>query len=182
MIKGTKIVLRPIKDEDWTTIEQWGRDREVFWGPFQRFQLDHVPLLCQAYQQTGLLTRDSALLLVETIQDQEAVGYVRYSQIPFPDADMPYPEIGFGIAHANDRGKGFAKEAGGLLVGYLFAGHPAERIIAFTEQENIPAQRVMESVGFQQEGILRRSSFRDGRWRDIVIYGILRNDVNGETK
>jgi len=50
MIKGTKIVLRPIKHEDWTTIEKWGRDRDALWGPFQRFQLDHIPLLRQAYQ------------------------------------------------------------------------------------------------------------------------------------
>lgn len=182
MIKGTKIVLRPIKDEDWTTIEQWGRDRDALWGPFQRFQLDHIPLLRQAYQKTGLITRDSGFLLVETTQEQEIVGYVRYSQIPYPDADMPYPEIGFGIPHPNAQGKGYAKEAVRLLVNYLFAGYPVERIIAFTEQENVPAQRVMESVGFHQEGVLRHSIFRDGQWRNIVIYGILRDDVNAETK
>jgi len=182
MIKGTNIVLRPIKDEDWTIIEQWGRDQDALWGPFQRFQLDHVPLLHQAYQQMGLLTRDTGFLLVETTQDQEIVGYVRYSQIPYPDADMPYPEIGFGIPQASAQGKGYAKEAVKLLVGYLFAGYPVERIIAFTEQENFPAQRVMGSNGFQQEGVLRRSIFRDGQWRDIVIFGILREDAKDETK
>jgi RimJ/RimL family protein N-acetyltransferase len=176
MIRGERIVLRPIQDQDWPAIEEWGQKREALWGPYQRFQLDHVALLRQAYQQTGLLSRDSGLLLVETVQGQEVIGFVRYSMIPFPDADMPYPEIGFGIPKASARGKGYAKEAVTLLVQYLFAGYPVERIIAFTDQENIPAQRMMERVGFQQEGTLRRSMFRDGQWRDILIYGILRQD------
>lgn len=111
MIKGIKIVLRPIKDEDWPIIEQWGSDQDALRGAFQCFQLDHVPQLHQAYQQPELLTRASGLLLAETLQDQEIVGYVQYSQIPYPDADMPYPEIGFGVPQANAQGKGYAKEA-----------------------------------------------------------------------
>ena len=102
---------------------------------------------------------------------------MRYTLIPYPDADLPCPEIGFGIPEASAQGKGYAKQAVGLLVGYLFAGYPVERIMAFTEQENLPAQRVLEKNGFQKEGKLRRSMFRDGQWRDILIYGILRQQA-----
>lgn len=163
MIKGTRIVLRPIQDKDWPTLEEWGRDKDGLWGPYQRFQLDHLSLLRQTYQQTGLLKRESALLLVETIADQEVIGYVRYSPIPFPDADVPYPEIGFGIPKVSAQGKGYAREAVKLLVDYLFAGYPVERIAAFTDRENMPAQRLLQGLGFQQEGALRRSMFRDGQ-------------------
>ncbi len=178
MIKGKHILLRPIQDEDWPTIEAWGRDPNALWGPFQRFQLDHVPQLRQAYQQMGLLTRESALLLVETLQEKEVIGYVRYTLIPYPDGDIPCPEIGFGIPQTSAREKGFAKQAVGLLVKYLFAGYPVERIMAFTELENVPAQHVLEKNGFQREGKLRRAMFRDGQWRDILIYGILRQYPN----
>lgn len=182
MIKGARIVLRPVQDKDWQIIEEWGRDKNALWGAYQRFQLDHLPLLRQAYQQTGLLRRESALLLIETIVDQEVVGFVRNSMIPFPDADMPHPEIGFGIPNASARGKGYAKEAVNLLVDYLFAGYPVNRIIAFTDKENIPAQRAMQSLGFQQEGTLRRCMFRDGQWHEILIFGILRAEANPEKK
>jgi aminoglycoside 6'-N-acetyltransferase len=178
MIEGKRIVLRPIQDEDWTVIENWGADRDALWGPYQRFQLDHLPQLRQAYQHMGLLSRDSGLLLIETLQNRDVIGFVRYTLIPYPDADAPYPEIGFGIAKPEARGNGFAKEALKLLVGYLFEGYPVERIIAFTDQENLPAQRVMERVGFQREGTLRRAMFRGGQWQDMVIYGILRREVS----
>jgi RimJ/RimL family protein N-acetyltransferase len=176
MIKGTNIVLRPIDDDDWTTIEEWGKRREGFWGRYQRFQLDHLPLLRGAYQQTSLLSRESGILLIETLADQQVVGFVRYTLIPYPDADTPQPEIGFGIPQVDAQGKGYAKEALGLLVDYLFSGYPVERIMAFTDSENLAAQRVMESVGFQREGVLRRTMFRDGAWRDTFIYGVLRNE------
>jgi RimJ/RimL family protein N-acetyltransferase len=181
MIEGNQIRLRPIGDEDWLRFEEWGSSREALWGLFQRFQLDHVPLLREAYQQTGLLKRDSGILLVETIGDRQVVGFVRYTMLSLPDADLPHPEIGFGIPEVAARGKGHAKEGVRLLVEYLFAGYPVERVAAFTDEENRPAQRVLERVGFQREGVLRRATFRDGQWRDIAVYGILRHESGVKT-
>jgi aminoglycoside 6'-N-acetyltransferase len=182
MIKGNHVLLRPIQTEDWDTIETWGKDQNALWGPFQRFQLDHVPQLRQAFEQMGLLSRAAGFLLVETIQKQEIIGFVRYTLIPYPDADTPYPEIGFGIPEISAQGKGFAKEAVKILVDYLFAGYPVERIMAFTDAENLPAQRVLEKNGFQQEGRLRRSIFRAGQWCDTLIYGVLRQGAQLEEK
>lgn len=177
MIEGNRILLRPIRHEDWHKFEEWGSAREALWGPYQRLQLDHVPLLREAYQQNKLLGRESGILLVETIKDRRVVGFVRYTMLSIPDADLPHPEIGFGIPEATARRKGYAEEAVRLLIDYLFAGHPVERVTAFTDEGNRPAQRAMESVGFQREGVLRRAMFRDGQWRDIAVYGILRAEV-----
>ena len=176
MIKGKRILLRPIQDDDWPLFEEWGRSREALWGPFQRFQLDHLPLLRQVYQQTGLLSRESGLLLVETIADRQVIGFVRYTLTKFPDADFPHPEIGFGIPDVRARGKGLAREAVGLLVAHLFSGYAVERVSAVTDRENTAALRLLEALGFRQEGVLRRASFRDGDWRDMAVYGLLRSE------
>jgi len=176
VIKGTRVQLRPVCDEDWAVIEKWGRNREALWGPFQRFQIDHLPLLRQAYDRTKLLSRESGFLLIETAADRRVVGFVRYTLIKFPDADFPHPEIGFGITDLQMRKKGLAREAVGLLVEYLFSGYAVERVSALSETENIPAQRLLEALGFRREGVLRRASFRDGRWRDMAVYGLLRDE------
>ena len=177
MIQGRRILLRPIRDADWPKLEAWGASRDGLWGPFQRFQMDHVPLLRETYQQTGLLKRESGLLLVETTKDGHVIGYVRYAMLPVPDADLPHPEIGFGIPEASAREEGYATEAVRLLVEYLFAGYPVERVAAFTDDQNRPAQRVMEKVGFRREGTLRRGMFRDGQWQDVTVYGMLREEM-----
>ena len=181
MIEGSRVLLRPIREKDWSKFEEWGKRRQALWGPFQRFQMDHLPLLREAYQKTGLLKRESGFLLIETIEDQQLLGFVRYSMLNLPDADLPYPEVGFGIPEVNARGEGYAQEAVRLLVAYLFAGYPVQRVAAFTDDENKPAQRVLEGVGFQREGVLRRAMFRDGQWRDVAIYGILRHKVGAKS-
>ncbi|MCA9936000.1 MAG: GNAT family N-acetyltransferase [Ardenticatenaceae bacterium] len=175
MIEGERIRLRPLQDTDWSLIESWGQQRAILWGDYQRFQLDHLPLLRQAYQKTGLLSRESAFLLIET-QEGAVIGFVRYTLMPFPDEDFPHPEIGFSITDTAVRGQGYAREAVELLVAYLFAGYSAMRITAVTDAENVPAQRVLTRTGFLHEGTLRQSTFRDGSWRDLQIYGLLRQN------
>jgi RimJ/RimL family protein N-acetyltransferase len=182
MIEGSRILLRPIQERDWALLEAWGERRAGLWGRFQRFQLDHLPLLRRAYAQTSLLSRESGFLLIETRLDRQVIGFVRYTLIPYPDSDLPHPEIGFGLPEASVQGKGYAKEALQLLVDYLFAGYPCERISAFTDPENLPARRVMESLGFQCEGALRRALFRDGEWRDVALYGLLRREWPGSLR
>lgn len=180
MIRGKRVILRPIQDQDWDIFEQWAQSREALWGPFQRFQMDHITQLRQAYQESKLLTREAGFLLIETIENPQVVGFVRYTLLHFPDADIPYPEIGFGIPETGARRKGYAQEATALLLEYLFGGYPTERIAAFTDVDNLPAQHVLEKAGFQREGTLRRASFRDGQWRDIAIYSVLRMDWKQE--
>jgi RimJ/RimL family protein N-acetyltransferase len=174
MIRGTRIALRPIRDEDWSALERWAQDREALWGPFQRYQLDHLPQLREAFQKTGLLNRQAGFLMIEILANQKVIGFVRYTLLPFPDADIPNPEIGYGIAEIGERGKGYAQEAVQLLVDYVFDGYPCERISAFADILNIASIKVLEKLGFQREGVLRRITFRDGKWNDMALYCLLR--------
>ncbi len=182
MIKGTRIQLRSVCDDDLSLFKHWAQKRDSLWGPFQRFQVNHVPDLLKVYDQNGLLTRESALLMIETIEDPRVVGFVRYSLIKMPDAEYPHPEIGFGISDINSRKQGFGNEAVGLLIDYLFSSFTTERLTAFTDVENIPAKKLLEKSGFQPEGVLRKSYYRDGRWQDMAIYGLLREEwIGGES-
>ena len=52
----------------------------------------------------------------------------------------------------------------------------AHRIEADTEAENVAEQRALEKAGFTREGVMRGVFWRDGAWRDGVIYSLLRTD------
>ncbi len=179
MIVGDRVRLRPVRDGDWETLEAWASSREGLWGPFQRFQLDHVDRLRQAFEEGAMLSRSAGFLIVEQLGDGRAVGFVRYGLTAFPDADCPHPEIGYGIAEPQDRGQGYGTEATRLLVAYLFGGYPTERISALVDVENAPSRRLLERLGFGLEGVMRRAWFRDGAWRDIALYGLLRGEWLG---
>ena len=74
------------------------------------------------------------------------------------------------------RGRGLGTAAQQALVEYLFATTQVHRIQAQTEAGNRAEQRALEKVGFRQEGRQREPLFRDGQWRDVVLYGLLRSD------
>ena len=83
--------------------------------------------------------------------------------------------IGIWIA-ADARGRGHGSEAQRLLAEYLFAHTTYERVEAGTEAGNLGEQRALEKAGFTREGVLRRSCFRAGEWRDMVLYSKLRGE------
>ncbi len=176
MIVGERVRLRPITEGDWETLERWAASREGLWGPFQRFQLDHVARLREAFEAGAMLSRSAGFLIVELNADGRPIGFVRYGLTTFPDADLPHPEVGYGIADPRDRGQGYATEATRLLVGYLFDGYATERITAVVDAENGPSRRLLERIGFGLEGVMRRAWFRDGAWRDMALYGLLRGE------
>jgi RimJ/RimL family protein N-acetyltransferase len=176
MIVGKRVVLRPLVDPDLQLLTDWGQDPDALFGRYQRFQMDYLQHLFDSYRHHGLISRDAGVLMVEAIEDRREIGVVQYTLKGNPDDDVPHPEIGFGIAARAARGKGYATEAVGLLVDYLFAGYPSERITAFTDVENAPAQRLLSRVGFSREGVMRRATFRSGSFHDVALYGLLREE------
>jgi RimJ/RimL family protein N-acetyltransferase len=177
MLNGKRVTLRRVTDDDWKQIEAWADDRDALCGAYLRFQPEWLTRLKEAYQKTGLFSRDSVCLVIETVEGKRPIGLVTYGPLAFPDHDLPVPEIGFTVADAAARGKGYAKEAVGLLVRHIYESLPTERVMAVTECENVPSQRVLEALGFRREGVLRRAMFRGGRWNDAFVYGLLRDEM-----
>ncbi len=77
------------------------------------------------------------------------------------------------------RGRGYGTQAHRLLARYLFAHTPVHRIEAATEAGNLAEQRALEKAGFTREGVIRGTGWRDGAWRDGVLYSLLRTDLPG---
>lgn len=87
-----------------------------------------------------------------------------------PTDSLLSPEIGlfWGILPAH-RQSGFATEAGGALLEYLFHELQARQVVATTERENIASQRTMEKLSMR----LWRNPNDQPRWRQVV--GLIAN-------
>lgn len=73
-------------------------------------------------------------------------------------------------------GEGYGKEGGSLLVDYTFRTYEAPTVKAKAFDYNEPSRGLLEKLGFQEEGRLRKDAFIDGTYRDAVMYGILREE------
>ena len=86
-------------------------------------------------------------------------------------------EIGIILAPEH-RGRGVGTTAQRLLAEYLFDTTLVHRLCAYTESDNVVERKSLERCGFRREGLLRQAGFRGGSWRDVVIYALLRSDVD----
>jgi ribosomal-protein-alanine N-acetyltransferase len=86
---------------------------------------------------------------------------------------MGYAEIGYGVAEAH-HGKGIATAAVRLLVEKIFHETDLRKLLAYVHEENIASRRVLEKLGFQEEGLLREHYVIRGTAVNEVLYGLLK--------
>lgn len=72
--------------------------------------------------------------------------------------------------------KGFSSEALELFVDFLFKSKQINRLEIETDVNNIGSKRIAEKCGFVVEGIKKQSCFINGRYRDNVIMGLVKED------
>jgi [ribosomal protein S5]-alanine N-acetyltransferase len=73
-------------------------------------------------------------------------------------------------------GKGYATEAASAVIDQVFTMPLVHRISAEVVAENIASTRVLEKTGMKREGRLRGKFFKDGIYRDLYVYSVLRNE------
>lgn len=70
-------------------------------------------------------------------------------------------------------GRGIATAAAAAMVGHIRATIPVVRLAAPVFAWNPASMRVLEKVGFEREGVLRQSVFKDGEQIDAVLYSLI---------
>jgi [ribosomal protein S5]-alanine N-acetyltransferase len=76
-------------------------------------------------------------------------------------------------------GRGMASLAVALVCDHAFGAVGLHRVEADIRPENLPSRRLVERLGFRQEGLLRRFLDIDGDWRDHLAYALLAEDLPG---
>lgn len=82
-------------------------------------------------------------------------------------------EIGYWLAQPY-WGRGIATRAVEAMTDYGFAAYPIIRIYANVFEGNDASARVLQRVGYQCEGRLRKSVYKDGKMLDQFVYAMIR--------
>lgn len=98
-----------------------------------------------------------------------SIGVFRQGNIHFRTA-----EVGYYIG-AEYWEKGIATEAVRLICKRVFEETDIVRIFAEPFVENIGSCRVLEKNGFVAEGVLRKNAYKNGKFRDMKLYALIKN-------
>ncbi len=119
------------------------------------------------------LADDPTIKLFSIVRDNVPIGVCGFTSINYHDQNA---EFSLYIA-PEYQGSGYGSDALRTLVKHGFDAFNFQRIWGETFEFN-PAAKIFEALGFQKEGVLRKSYFREGKHIDSIIYGILRGELN----
>ncbi len=153
--------LRVVEREDLPLVAEWLNDPEVF-GMFNPL-MQHSKMELEGWYDQ--LSAEGKWFFIEK-KDGAKVGEIHHLK------DM---EIGYGLI-PSERRKGYCTEAVKIMVDYLFLSKNIVRIYALTNVLNLASQKVLEKAGFNRDGVIRKSLFIRGEWRDRYLYSILREE------
>lgn len=77
------------------------------------------------------------------------------------------------------QGNGYCTDATGLVCEYAFSERRLNKLRADVLATNEGSQRVLEKLGFVEEGLLREEKFVYGDYVDVHRYGLLADDWEG---
>jgi len=86
-------------------------------------------------------------------------------------------EVGYEVSK-DYWGQGIASEALEAVVKYGYHHLQLERIEALIEPANVPSQKLVEKQGFIREGLLRHYEFARGKFDDLYMYSIIKEDLH----
>lgn len=90
--------------------------------------------------------------------------------------------IGYDL-HPSNWNKGLSTEALSEILRIAFAGMlscgPLHRIQADTFPGNVASEKVLQKLGFKEEGVRRESIYVKGKYADMKCFGILKQEFNG---
>ena len=165
--------LRPVREADLPALEEaHSRDAD----PWNWFRFTPAGAMQRRFAE-GMISEEGGTLAVETPQGVLAGGVSWFTVQHGPTAACRALNIGISLL-PGQRGRGYGAAAQRALAEYLFATTLTERIEAETDVENVAEQRALERAGFTREGVLRHAQFHLGRWRDTVIYSVLRAEIS----
>ncbi|WP_326568203.1 GNAT family protein [Amycolatopsis rhabdoformis] len=167
------IALRAFAEEDLPVLDRFATEPEVL-GAFQWPGFTNPQARRRRFADDGFVGDESTALAV-------TVGGAVAGMASWEAADRGGPaggcyEIGLTLL-PDHRGHGLGTKAHRLLVDHLFRFTRTHRLEAFTDADNRAEQRVLEKTGFHREGLMCQVTWRDGAYRDEVVYALLRTDA-----
>ena len=178
MLKGKKVLLRPVKRSDISYFLTWFNDAEVI-----QYLTMFLPLTEMAeekfIEELGTTqAKSTAFFVIEAIEGDSTkpIGTCSLNGINSKDH-----AAGFGIAIGEKEywGRGYGTEATRLLIDYGFNQLNLHRISSSAISYNERSIRLHKKVGFQEEGRRRQAIFKNGVYHDWVLYGLLKEEWSG---
>ncbi|ANF45591.1 GNAT family N-acetyltransferase [Priestia megaterium] len=175
IIKTKRLILREIVAEDAGNILKYLSDKEVM----KHYGLEPFTTVKDASNEIAwyksILNEKSGIRWGITLKEQDDIigscGFLNRVH------NHCRAEIGYELSK-DYWGNGIANEALEAVIKYGFTHFNLRRIEALIEPANAASQKLIKKNGFIKEGLLRSYEFTCGKFNDLYMYSLLKQDVD----
>jgi len=167
MIRGERVLLRPVEDSDVPSIHRWMNHAEVWRNmDYERpFSLEDVREDVRRSREDGVP--------FTIVVDGHPIGRIGLNQFRRRDR---LAALYLYIGEPEFWGSGYARESVRTLLAYAFDRYDLWQVELWSLGDNERAMRVYESCGFVRDARLRDRSWKEGRWVDRVVMSVNRDE------
>lgn len=168
---GNLILRRPEK-KDIKHLHRYKNDREIaamLAGFSMGYSITDLVDWIEAHRQR----KDELLWVIEEKESQQCIGHVGLYNI---DYRIRSAEFGILIGERSLWGKGLGRTCTKLVLEYGFNELNLNRIYLSVISTNKRAIRLYRSLGFVEEGCLRKAQFKGGRYLDVLVMALLKDE------
>lgn len=172
-LAGERIYLRALEPADVDgPYGKWLNDEEICLNNSHHYFPKSRENLLE-YVKTAY-TSDDKLPLAIVLKDRDRhIGNISLAKIDYYNRNSDW---GIVIGEKDCWKGGYSKEASLLLLKHAFQTLNLLRIHSGTTSENIGGQKLMEAMGMVKEGVRRNAIFKNGKYLDLVEYGVLKDE------
>lgn len=173
VLETPRLTLRPMTMRDTADIYEYSRDKEVarhvLWDAHRSMadSREYLRYILRQYREGR--PSSYGMVLKETGRLIGTIGFMWLNQ------ENSTVEVGYSLARAHWN-KGLTTEALQALIDMSFTYLHIHRIEAQHDVANPASGRVMLKCGMRQEGVLRGRVYNKGKFVDVALYAILRED------
>lgn len=167
-IEGNQIYLRPITLDDTDMVVKWRNSPEVMKNFIFRTPLTrkmHIDWFHNKIEQ-GLVYQ----FIICDKSTNQPLGSVYLQNF---EEQHYRAEEGIFLGEEAAHGKGIGTEAAKLLIKYAFEVLGLHKLTARVLAYNLASAKMHERAGYIKESYLKDELFLDGRFEDLVFYGII---------
>jgi RimJ/RimL family protein N-acetyltransferase len=171
VIAGQRVRLEPPRREYAPTFIRWFADRAV-----TRYMMIRHPTSLKKQEEWIEAMADSQADVLWTMTraaDGAVIGTIHLMKISWRHR---HAELGYVIGERDQWRRGHATEAVELAIAYAFLELNLVKVWATVIVENEGSRRALEKNGFAQCALFRRDRYVEGRWHDLWVGEILREE------
>ena len=167
-----RVYLRAFEPDDYLTTVKWHNDNEI-WGMVgsPKYFVSHE--YEKKWIEDAIWSKAQIKLGICLKENDKLIGFGAVTDMDWINRSAHCPSM---IGEKEYWGKGLASEARILLLDFAFCERGLNRVNVLILEGNTASLKICEKCGFQVEGVLRQSIFKQGRFHNQVVMSLLQEE------